>query len=77
MSKAEKILWQMRNNPRDWRMDDLLTVAKRYGLDVRQSKGSHVTFSHPEVEQHLSIPAKTPIKPIYVESFVEFIDLVI
>jgi len=36
VTKADKILRRMRNNPRGWRIDDLKTLADRYGIDYRQ-----------------------------------------
>ncbi|MFH1033819.1 MAG: type II toxin-antitoxin system HicA family toxin [Pseudomonadota bacterium] len=77
MSKAEKILQQMRNNPKDWRIEDLETVAGRYGLDIRRHGGSHVIFSHPEVIQHVTVPAKNPVKPPYIRQFLAMLDLLI
>jgi hypothetical protein len=44
MSKTNKILDQMRNNPRDWRIESLEAVAKRLGIKVRKPPGSHVIF---------------------------------
>ncbi len=34
----------LRNNPHDWQIEDLLTIAKRYGIDADQGATSHVTF---------------------------------
>ena len=45
MTKVEKLLTRMRNNPRDWAIDDLKALASRYGIDWRQPGTSHVTFS--------------------------------
>jgi len=74
MSKFAKTLEKMRNNPRDWRIADLLTVASHYQMEVRNEGGSHHVFSHPAIVQALSIPAHRPIKPVYVRQFVELID---
>jgi len=35
MSKHEKVLTRMRNNPRDWKIQDLLTIAAYYGIELR------------------------------------------
>jgi len=35
-----------------------------------------VVFEHPDVAEALSVPARRPIKPIYVQRFVRFIDSV-
>ena len=74
MGSGEKIVNAMRNNPRDWAMAKLLTVASHYGLEVRSAGGSHHVFSHPSVKDSLSVPARRPIKAIYIKRFVALID---
>lgn len=69
MTKADKLLERMRNNPRDWSIEDLKTLAARHGIEWRQPGTSHVTFSSTGV-MPLTIPAHKPIKPIYVSRFV-------
>ena len=63
----------MRNNPRDWRIEDLKSVAKRYGVDVDQDGTSHVAFRHPRAGR-LVVPAARPIKPVYIRLFLAYID---
>ena len=74
VSTHEKILARMRNNPRDWRIDDLKTVANRFGIDWRNEGGSHHVFSFPDVEDDVCVPAHRPIKPVYVRQFVALVD---
>lgn len=74
MTTADKTLDRMRNNPRDWRIDDLLTVAGRYGIEVRNSGGSHHIFSAAGCTESLCVPAHRPIKPVYVKRFIAMID---
>ncbi|ADJ29617.1 type II toxin-antitoxin system HicA family toxin [Nitrosococcus watsonii] len=74
MSKAEKLLAKMRTNPRDWRIDELETVAKCFGIDVRKTGGSHFVFLHPDSELAVTIPFKRPIKPVYVTQFLALLD---
>jgi hypothetical protein len=73
MVKADKIIERMRNNPRDWSIDNLKTLASRNGVDWRQPGTSHVTFSYPGLAP-LTVPSHKPIKPIYVKRFLELID---
>jgi acyl-coenzyme A synthetase/AMP-(fatty) acid ligase len=47
-----------------------------YGVRCRKPGGSHVIFEHPAVAEALSVPARRPIKPIYVMRFVRLIDAV-
>jgi hypothetical protein len=74
MSTAEKLLEQMRKNPRDWRMETLLSVAFKYGIEVRSHGGSHYIFSFPGIGLAVSVPAHRPIKPVYVKQFVALVD---
>lgn len=47
MSSIDKILEQMRNEPRNVRYDDLYKVCKEYFGDARQRSGSHAIFKTP------------------------------
>lgn len=73
MSGAAKILAKMRNNPQGWRIEDLKVVADRFGIAFRQPGTSHVTFRHPSGAK-ITVPARKPIKPVYVRKFLELID---
>ncbi len=73
MTRAAKILAQMKANPRDWRIESLKAVADQFGVIYRQSGGSHVIFRHANGAM-LSVPAKRPIKPIYVMKFVRLVE---
>jgi hypothetical protein len=74
MNTAAKLLSSMRQNPNDWTLPKLLTVAKQHGLEVRSNGGSHHVFSHPSVKDPLSVPAHRPIKAIYIRRFVALIE---
>jgi hypothetical protein len=74
MNAATKQLEAMRNNPRDWRIEQLQTVARQFGMMVRCAGGSHHVFSHEVVTDIVSIPARRPIKPVYVRKFVALVD---
>lgn len=73
MNSATKILQKMRNNQRDWRIDDFEVVARAYRVTLRKSGGSHVIFQHPDSVIALSVPARKTIKPVYVLKFLELI----
>ena len=63
----------MRNNPRDWRIEDLKAIATRYGVDIDHDGTSHVTFRHVSAGR-LTVPAARPIRAVYVRMFVTFIE---
>jgi hypothetical protein len=73
MAGSDKTLARMRANPRDWRIEDLKTVARRYDVTWRQPGTSHVTFRAASGAK-VTVPARKPIKPVYVRQFVAFIE---
>jgi len=78
LSKADKVLDAMRSNPRDdWRINDFEVVCKAHeSQGVRflpPTRGSHFKVRFPTGDV-LTIPARRPIKPIYVKRFVSIMD---
>jgi hypothetical protein len=76
MNKRAKLLDAMRNNPRDWRIDDLLVVAKQFDIECRNNGGRHHVFGFPGVEIDVTVPAHRPIKPVYIRQFLLLVDAV-
>ena len=74
MGNAAKIVERMKNNPRDWRIDDLKIVARHFGIMHRQFGTSHVIFAHPAVPDIVSVPAARPIKPVYIRRFLMLLE---
>lgn len=66
----------MRRHQTAWRIEDLQLVAERNGAEWRRPArgGSHVIFSFPGVRQIVSVPAKRPIKPVYIKQFLALIE---
>ena len=75
MAKVIKLLEKMQQSPLDWRIEQLESLAKHYGINIRKSGGSHVVFDHPSVIELLCVPAHRPIKPIYIKKFLSFIEM--
>ena len=74
MASRSKLLEKMRRNPRgDWQIGDLKAIAAHYRIVSRSPGGSHVVFVSGDGHL-LTVPARRPIKPIYVKMFVEMID---
>lgn len=73
MANADKLLDRMRANPRDWRIEDLKVVARRFSIEFRQHGTSHVVFRHTRSGM-LTVPSARPIKPVYIRLFVQLID---
>lgn len=70
-----KLLKRMKANPRDdWRIEDVEALCRAYGLNFRRpTTGSHCVVSHPTSSRILTIPARRPIKPIYIRHLVQFV----
>lgn len=72
MSKAQKLLEAMANNPRDWQISQVETVARAFGLTIHCPGGSHHILRN-AAGKKVSIPAHRPIKPIYIRQLVRLI----
>ena len=66
----------MRRTQTGWRIDELQSVADENGVGWRRPGhgGSHVIFSASGVREIVSVPAKRPIKPVYIKQFLALID---
>ena len=75
LTKLDKLYEQMVNNPKDVNFDDLDKLLKRYGFQRRQPRGgsSHYSYSHPDLQDVLTIPKARPIKAIYVKAALDAI----
>lgn len=73
---VSKILRKMRQNQIGWRLEDLQTVAEENFVQWRRPGrgGSHVIFSASGVREIVCVPAKRPIKPVYIKQFLALID---
>ena len=76
MSKADKLLDAMRHNPvGDWTIDDIQRVCSQLGWQcLAPSGGSHWKVTAPGSNTILTVPAKRPIKPIYIRKLIVMID---
>ena len=72
MNKAQKLLDAMANNPLDWKIDQVQTVAKAFGLTVHCPGGSHHIVRHANGGK-VSVPAHRPIHAIYIKQFVRLV----
>ena len=71
----DDLLEQMRANPRDWRMDDVVRACQIAGATCTPPrKGSHYKVKHERATEILTIPAHRPVKPVYIRALIRFID---
>jgi hypothetical protein len=76
MSKADKLLDQMRRNPAgDWTIQDIQKLCNRLGWSCLppMGGGSHWKIAPTGHDSILTIPAKRPIKPIYIRKLMEMV----
>ncbi len=79
MSKKDKLLQKIRNNPTNVKFETLQSLLTYYGFSERVPKGgsSHHTFTYGEYI--ITVPKKKPVKSIYVKkvlSILEDLDLI-
>ena len=73
MSKSEKTIQKMKQNPLGWQIEDLQAVAERNNISWRHTGGSHCVFVTSSGKT-LPVPAKRPIKPIYIKKFLALLE---
>ena len=74
MARADKLLERMRNNAAgDYALANLQTVARRFDIDWVHEGSSHCIFRTKRGVM-LSVPARRPIKPVYIKLFVNLVD---
>lgn len=79
MARSRDLLGEMRANPSgNWRIEDVCTLARHFGIDCLPPKrGDHFKIAHPSQHEILTIPARRPIKQVYIRKLVRFIEDVI
>ena len=77
MAAADKLLSAMQLNPRDWRIEDVISVCRANGIDCTQPRnGAHYKVKHARMAEILTVPAARPSKPVYIRDLVRFVDAV-
>jgi predicted RNA binding protein YcfA (HicA-like mRNA interferase family) len=73
MSKQEKLLAKIRNNPHGVRFEDLTKVLEWYGFELKRIKGSH--YSYVRGHHNLTVPRRTPhLRSYIVKQALQIID---
>jgi hypothetical protein len=77
MAHPGDLLDRMRVNPAaDWTIADVELLCDQHGLLFRRGRGtSHCHVGHPQSREILTVPARRPIKPIYIRKLVRFAEL--
>lgn len=76
MSKREKRLQRIRQNPRNVAFRDLQAVLEDYGFVLDRTSGSHHSFIGiiQGVQVMLTVPLAHPLKAVYVKMALDLID---
>lgn len=70
MSKREKLLKELENNPKDVRFETLRNLLESVDYEMFNKGSSHFQFR--KVGRDLiTIPFKRPIKPVYVKMVIK------
>lgn len=71
-----KTIERMRANPKaDWQMVDVEKACREAGVECRKpANGSHYRIGNKQDGGRLTIPARRPIKPVYISMLVKFLD---
>ena len=73
MNAAKKMVLAMYSDPRYWRLAQLQTAARQYSIDWQHEGTSHCVFLRSDGKT-LTVPARRPIKPIYIKKFLELVE---
>ena len=73
-TELPKDLQKMKNNRRDWTMDEIILLSRNFDIEHRTTNGSHHVFSHNLIRNNLSIPNHKDIHPKYIGKLVRFIE---
>ena len=71
-----KTLDRMRANPRaDWQIADVERACREVAVARKKpTTGSHYKIGNPHGGRRLTMPARCPIKPVYMAMLVKFLD---
>jgi predicted RNA binding protein YcfA (HicA-like mRNA interferase family) len=77
VTRIEKALQKLQQNPKNVRPKELETLLLHFGFEKRSGKGNH-TFYKRKGYQPLSIPYQKPfLKPYYVKQALQVIERII
>ena len=78
MSKSEKLLKKLRENPTNVRFEVLDKVLQSYGFECRQprSGSSHYIYKLKTVRKThiITVPFRKPLKKVYVKNALQILD---
>lgn len=73
MSKYQKLLEQIKNNPKNVNFETIKKLLTKLGYGYRNSGGSHYVFNKDNYPT-ITIPYNKPIKAVYVKQVIRLIE---
>ena len=73
MSKKDKLIEAIKNNPKNVKFEELRKILENIGYKAINNGGSHYVFTK-ENSISLTIPYKRPVKIIYVKQVIKIIE---
>lgn len=58
MSKKEKLLQRVQNNPNNVRFGDFCTLLEYFDFVLQRTRGSHHLYQHPDLDEVMNIQPK-------------------
>jgi predicted RNA binding protein YcfA (HicA-like mRNA interferase family) len=76
MSQHEKIKARIMAGrvPKDIMPTELQAFMTKADFELRDIRGDHYIYKHPELTYHLSIPMHKPVKPVYIKMIAEALE---
>lgn len=79
MAHYKKLYEKIKNNPKHVSFEDIdKLLTKVGGFTKRAPRGgsSHYTYSHPDLEDIITVPKDRPVKPIYIKRALRAFEIV-
>ena len=73
MTIIQKQLEKMRHNPRDWRIEQLATIARHYGINIANLEVVMWFLIIHNGSNYYAYLHIRPIKPVYVKKLITLI----
>ncbi|MCK5762949.1 MAG: type II toxin-antitoxin system HicA family toxin [Clostridiales bacterium] len=74
LSKKEKLLNSIKNNPSNVKFETLQKLLFHYGFKERQPKGGSSHYTYTLDKQILTVPKHRPVNKIYINQFLKIIE---
>lgn len=77
MARKDKLYAAMKANPHgDWTIDDVAAICRAFNISCNApTRGSHYALKHPRVDGRLTVPARRPVKAVYIRLLLDMIDV--